>query len=117
MPVSRLFVLGIGLALVLASSTAMADDVWTEKDQAELLQEQRNREEAARGTRTEPEEVTEAVSEDPEEIQTDTPEEADGDDREDRDDGGCMAAAINPTTLLSVGLGVGLLFGLRRSND
>ena len=32
-------------------------------------------------------------------------------------EGGCMAAAVNPTTLLSVGLGVGLLFGLRRRED
>jgi hypothetical protein len=29
-------------------------------------------------------------------------------------DEGCMAAAVNPTTALSVGLGVALLVGLRR---
>jgi hypothetical protein len=29
-------------------------------------------------------------------------------------DEGCMAAAVNPTTALSVGLGVALLLGLRR---
>ena len=29
-------------------------------------------------------------------------------------DEGCMAAAVNPTTALSVGLGMALIFGLRR---
>ena len=31
-------------------------------------------------------------------------------------DGGCMAAAVNPTTALSVGLGLALVFGLRRED-
>jgi len=37
-----------------------------------------------------------------------------GSDTADGKDEGCMAAAVNPTTALSVGLGVALLFGLRR---
>ena len=43
-------------------------------------------------------------------------EETDGgtDTAEDGKDGGCMAAAVNPTTTLSVGLGLALIFGLRR---
>ena len=57
----------------------------------------------------------------------DEDEEEDGDDHdgetgpvdedyaiEESQDEGCMAAAVNPTTALSVGLGVALLFGLRR---
>jgi hypothetical protein len=44
----------------------------------------------------------------------------DGDGGSDTDDGAkdgrCMAAAVNPTTALSVGLGVALLFGLRRKD-
>ena len=31
-------------------------------------------------------------------------------------DEGCMAAAVNPTTSLSLGLGIALLLGLRRSD-
>ena len=41
-------------------------------------------------------------------------EEEAGDTGEPTDDEGCMAAAVNPTTTLSVGLGVALLLGLRR---
>lgn len=37
-----------------------------------------------------------------------------GADTADGKDEGCMAAAVNPTTALSVGLGIALLFGLRR---
>jgi hypothetical protein len=36
------------------------------------------------------------------------------DTADDEKDGRCTAAAVNPTTALSVGLGVALLFGLRR---
>ena len=41
-------------------------------------------------------------------------EEASSDTAEPAEDEGCMAAAVNPTTTLSVGLGVALLLGLRR---
>jgi hypothetical protein len=43
--------------------------------------------------------------------------EDDGADTDDgAKDGRCMAAAVNPTTALSMGLGVALLFGLRRKD-
>ena len=41
-------------------------------------------------------------------------ETSDGDTGETGQDEGCMAAAVNPTTALSVGLGAALLMGLRR---
>ena len=41
-------------------------------------------------------------------------EEEASDTAEPGEDEGCMAAAVNPTTTLSVGLGVALLLGLRR---
>lgn len=41
-------------------------------------------------------------------------EEEASDTAEPAEDEGCMAAAVNPTTTLSVGLGVALLLGLRR---
>ena len=37
-------------------------------------------------------------------------------DAEDTQDEGCMAAAVNPTTTLSLGLGLALMLGLRRSD-
>jgi hypothetical protein len=47
-------------------------------------------------------------------------EDESGDEGADTDDGAkdgrCTAAAVNPTTALSVGLGMALLFGLRRKD-
>ena len=102
MSLIRLSILGLGLGLALHASPAMADIAeWDTSDDGD---------DEDGGEEGEDEGGEESGDEGGE-------ESGDAEAAESEDEGGCATAAINPTTLLSVGLGIGLLFGLRRRTD
>ena len=109
MSIIRLFLFGLCLGLTLPS-TALADSSDWEDDEGS---------DDEGGDESEDDGGDESADDGGDESADegsvdDSDDEGGGDTADDGKDGRCMSAAVNPTTALSVGLGIAILVGLRR---